>query len=215
MNGKDRNHIQQEQFEARYKDKKTPWDLGRPDFNLIEAVTQKHITGCKALDIGCGSGHNSIWLAQNGFKVIGVDVAGTALKNAGENASAAKVDCRFLALSFLEQDVPGVPFGFIFDRGCWHILDAEKRSLFARRTAAHLAEGGLWLCLSGSADEPPRGPDPMKGPPRRTVYDIATAMEPHFEILDLKATRFDSNRPKPPRAWLCLMKKRTGAPRGV
>ena len=200
--------IKQEQFEAHYRARKTPWDSGRPDFNLIEAVTRKPIESCRALDIGCGSGHNSIWLAQKGFQVTGVDVSETALKNAKENASKAHVKCTFLSLSFLEDKVPGAPFGFIFDRGCWHLLDSEGRKRFAERVVYHLEDGGLWLSIIGSADEPPRGPGPLAGPPRHSALDIAVAVEPYFEILLLSASHFESNSPKPPKAWDCLMKKR-------
>jgi len=57
------------QYRERYKSGDIPWDAGRPDFNLIEVVTQKPVPICKALDVGCGTGDNSIWLAQNHFQV--------------------------------------------------------------------------------------------------------------------------------------------------
>lgn len=202
------DRIRQEQFEAHYRAKTTPWDLGRPDFNLIDAVTEKSIASCRALDIGCGSGHNSIWLAEQGFQVTGVDVSRTALQKAKENASKADVKCTFLLVSFLEDEVPGAPFGFIFDRGCWHLHEFEGRKQFAERVAYYLEEGGLWLSIIGSADEPPRGPGPLAGPPRHSAYDIAVAVEPYFEILLLSASHFDSNSSKPPKAWDCLMEKR-------
>ena len=208
MAEQNQDKIKQDQFEAHYRAKTTPWDLGRPDFNLIDAVTKKPIESCRALDIGYGSGHNSIWLAQKGFLVTGVDVSETALKKAEENALKANVNCTFLSVSFLEHDVPGAPFGFVFDRGCWHLLDYKGRETFAERVAYYLEECGLWLSIIGSADEPPRGPGPLAGPPRHSVYDIAVAVEPYFEILTLSASHFESNRSKPPRAWVCLMKKR-------
>jgi len=63
----------EEDYRARYQSGDIPWDVGRADFNLIDVVTQKPIPSCKALDIGCGTGDNSIWLARNGFKVTGTD----------------------------------------------------------------------------------------------------------------------------------------------
>jgi methyl halide transferase len=200
--------IRPDQFDAHYRAKTTPWDLGRPDFNLIDAVTKAPIKSCIALDIGCGSGHNSIWLAQQGFLVTGVDVSETALQTARENASKANLKCTFLSLSFLEHEVPGAPFGFAFDRGCWHLLDSKERERFAERVSYYLEEGGLWLSIIGSADGPRRGPGPLASPPRHSANDITVAVERFFEILMLSASHFDSNSPKPPRAWACLMKKR-------
>lgn len=199
----------QEQFKELYKAQTTPWDLGRPDFNLRELFESTSIDSRKALDVGCGSGHNSILLAQHGFDVTGTDVSDVALKKAEENASEANVKCTFLLMDFMQQDVPGAPFGFLFDRGCWHLSDsAEVRQQFAERVAAHLEKDGLWFAIIGSADEPPRGPGILAGPPRRSVLDIAQGVEPYFEILSIKASRFESNRSNPPKAWACLMRKR-------
>ena len=62
-------------FKKRYKTGHTPWDIGKPDFNLTETVTKTPIENCKALDIGCGTGDNSIWLAQKQFQVTGTDIS--------------------------------------------------------------------------------------------------------------------------------------------
>jgi SAM-dependent methyltransferase len=195
----------QKQYEERYKAKKTPWDIGRADFNLMDIVREQPIEKCKALDLGCGTGHNSIWLAQHGFLVTGVDVSEVALQQANENALQNNVNCTFLPIDFFEEDVPGLPFNFIFDRGCFHSYDSDdERKRFAERVAYHLDQAGLWFALIGSTDEPSQGP----GPPRRSARDIVVAVEPFFEIFSLTASHFDSNSQNPPRAWACLVTKR-------
>ncbi len=199
----------QQRYKDLYRAGVTPWDVGRPDFNLIDTVTGRKIPAGPALDIGCGSGANSIWLAGQGFAVTGVDVSEIALSTAGENAAKAGVACAFLLIDFFIEDVPGAPFGFVFDRGCFHSFDTDDvRRQFAGRVEEHLDAEGLWLSIIGSADEPPRGPGPLAGPPRRTAQDIAAAVEGSFEIVSLVASQFESNAPRPPRAWVCLMKKR-------
>ena len=76
-----------DRYGDRYKSGDTPWDVGQPDFNLIEVVTQKPILRCKTLDIGCGTGDSSIWLARNHFQVIGTDTSDIALEKAKERAA--------------------------------------------------------------------------------------------------------------------------------
>ena len=61
----------EKRFKERYKTGDTPWDIGKSDFNLTEIVEKKPIKSCKALDIGCGTGDNSVWLAQKHFQVTG------------------------------------------------------------------------------------------------------------------------------------------------
>lgn len=192
-------------YRERYEACDTPWDIGKPDFNLTETVTATAIEPCKALDIGCGTGDNSIWLSQKGFRVTGVDASEIAIRRAIEKALKANVQCSFMVRDFLTAKIEGSPFGLTFDRGCFHSLDsAEQRGSFAENVAAHLDKGGLWLSLVGNADEQRDGP----GPPQRTARDIVDAVEPRFEILSLVSGHFGSNRPNPPRAWVCLMRKR-------
>ncbi|MFC1634209.1 class I SAM-dependent methyltransferase [Planctomycetota bacterium] len=195
----------EERYRERYTSGDTPWDVGRPDFNLIDVVTQKPVLSCKVLEIGCGTGDNSIWLAQNRFQVIGTDTSDVAIKKAKEKASHANVECDFRRVDFLKNTLEEAPFGFVFDRGCFHSFDSENdRRRFAQNVAAHLKEASLWLTLVGNADEPRQGP----GPPQRTAGKIVLAVEPYFEILSLQSSTFESNRPNPPRAWRCLMQKR-------
>ena len=102
--------------------------------------------------------------------------------------------------------VKGGPFGFVFDRGCFHSFDSDQdRSNFAEKAASHLEKNGFWLSLIGNADEVRDG----HGPPRCTAKDIVIAVEPYFEILSLATGFFEAKQSTPPRAWICFMQKRT------
>ena len=195
----------EERYKERYKSGDTPWDVGQPDFNLIEVVTKTPVLSCNVLDIGCGTGDNSIWLTQNRFQVVGTDTSDIAMAKAKEKAFKANVECEFMLVDFLNNKIKGAPFGFVFDRGCFHSFGSENdRRRFSKNVAMHLEEGGLWLTIVGNADEHRQGP----GPPQRTAGEIVLAVEPDFEILSIQSSHFGSNRPNPPRAWRCLMQKR-------
>ena len=195
----------EKRYKERYEAHDTPWDIGKPDFNLIQTVTTTPIELCKALDIGCGTGDNAIWLSQQNFRVSGIDTSEIAIEKAKEKALIANVKCTFLVMDILTSHLEEAPFGFAFDRGCFHSLNSDKeRKRFAKNVSAHLEKGGLWLSLIGNADEQRHAP----GPPQRTARDIVYSVEPYFEILSLVSSYFGSNRPNPPRAWVCLMRKR-------
>jgi SAM-dependent methyltransferase len=196
---------EENRFKERYRAGDTPWDIGKPDSNLIQAVTTTPIKPCKALEIGCGTGDNSIWLYQQSFHVVGIDASEVAIEKAKEKALKANATCIFLVGDVLTSPIEGAPYGFAFDRGFFHTLASDKeRRRCAEKVHGHLGENGLWLSLLGNADEQRDGP----GPPQRTARDIATAVEPYFEILSLVSGSFGSNRPNPPRAWVCLLRKR-------
>lgn len=195
----------EKKWRDRYAAGRPPWDTGRPEFYLMETVERVPIRPGRTLEVGCGTGTNAVWLACRGFEVTGVDIAAAAVAQAREKAAAAKVNCKFVAGDFFELDLGAASFGFAFDRGCLHSCETdEEQRRFAEKVAALLEPGAPWLTLVGSADGPPRQP----GPPRRTATELVSTVEPYFELVSLRAGRFDSNQLDPPKAWVCLLRKR-------
>ncbi|MGH9773115.1 MAG: class I SAM-dependent methyltransferase [Candidatus Acidiferrales bacterium] len=182
-----------------------PWETGEPDAHLVEWVRSGAIGSGRALDVGCGIGTNAFWLAGQGFSVLGVDIASVAIEQARAKAAEAKRDCRFECLDFMNDEVSGGPFDLVFDRGCFHVFDeADDRERFASRVASLIAPAGRWLSLTGSTE----GGTWDEGPPRRSLRDVADAIEPVMEILELRSIEFHTNLPQPIAAWLCLSRPR-------
>ncbi len=183
-----------------------PWDTDAPEPNLVQFVTERLGTHRgRALDVGCGTGTHALWLATQGFDVLGIDVAPRAIERARAKAEAAQASgIRFEVLDFLAA-APAGPFDLVFDRGVFHVFDeAVDRARFAARVAECLAPGGHWLSLVGSTEGPPR----EEGPPRRSARDIADAIEPVLEIAELRTSVFDLGSPTEPRAWIVLSRPR-------
>lgn len=195
----------QESWDQRYVHGELPWDNGKPDQHLGRVVEEHRIAPSRGLEIGCGTGTNTIWLAQQGFDMSALDLAPTAIEMAEAKAAEAGVTCDFLVRDFLNEEVPGGPFSFIFDRGCFHVFDEDsERSRFAEKARELLGPGGIWTSLIGSTDGPPRD----TGPPRRSARQIAEAVEPHLEILELTSTSFDREDHRHARAWLLVGRRR-------
>ncbi len=192
-------------WDKRYIEGELPWDSGKPDAHLAAVIAAHGIKPGKALEIGCGTGTNSIWLAQHGFAVTGMDISQTAIAKAREKASVAGVNCRLLVGDFMVDRVPGVPFDFAYDRGCLHVFRGhEELSRFASRVNDVLASEGMWQSLIGSTDGPARD----TGPPRHSAAEIVAAVEPHFEILELRSTTFDKESHRNVRAWVLVARRR-------
>ena len=183
-----------------------PWAHNNPDFNLVETVKQWPVKPCRALEMGCGTGVDAIWLASQGFEVTACDASEIVIGLAEENLRQHTGNCHFYVLDCLNDPIPGAPFGFVFDRGYFHSYRTRKgRKIVAERTADLLESGGLWLTISGSADSPERD----TGPPRLRAKDIIDAAEDYFRILSLKASYFGNEEKNPSAAWVCLLEKRT------
>jgi SAM-dependent methyltransferase len=186
-----------------YKQDFIPWDSGVPEPMLIEQVESGALPVGRALDVGCGTGTNAIWLAQHGYEVLGVDVAPLAIEKACAKLPPG-LSCRFATLDFLAEKPEGGPFQLVFDRGCFHVFDEPAdRAKLAARVATVLAPDGIWLSLIGSTEGPPR----EMGPPRRSLRDMADAIEPQLEILSVRSAEF-RDLPEPAMAWICLSRRR-------
>ena len=181
-----------------------PWDTGRPSSELQRVVSQDSIQPCRALELGCGTGSNSVWLTQQGFEVTGIDVAPLAVEQAERRARAAGVKLQFIVADVFDLPELDGPFEFFFDRGCYHAVRRAASDEYAVAVAQQLASGARGLILAGNAREPH---DP--GPPVVTEKEIRDELGPSFHILDLHEFRFDEAPSFQARflGWSCLVEK--------
>jgi len=193
------------EWNERYRTGDLPWDTGKPSAELLKAVDQHMIAPCRALELGCGAGTNSVWLAQRGFEATGVDLAPLAIEQAERLARVAGVAVRFVAANLFELPDLGAPFDFFFDRGCYHAVRREAPEKYAAAVAQQLAPGARGLVLAGNAREAH-----SPGPPVVSADEIRGELGAAFDIVDLHEFRFDEAPGVPERflGWACFVQKR-------
>jgi SAM-dependent methyltransferase len=110
----------------------------------LEGVTPAQVDqpGRTALDIGCGLGRNSRWLAAQGFTTTGIDIAPYALDRAAGRSQGQGVT--YLQRDFVRASPAGVWFDLIYDSGCFHHLAPHRRISYLQALRAALAPGGLF-----------------------------------------------------------------------
>lgn len=128
-----------------------PWDTGitPPE---VEAFAASHPPG-RALDLGCGTGTNAIYLAKCGWKVTGVDFIGNAIRTAKRKARKAGV-----SVNFLKDDVSRLKnvtgrFDLILDIGCLHSLSSERQIAYIQNISRLLDPQGFFLLYTFVKDE--------------------------------------------------------------
>ncbi|MDU9048314.1 MAG: class I SAM-dependent methyltransferase [Candidatus Electrothrix sp. Rat3] len=193
-------------WEKRYQEDDLPWDTGMPEITLINLISGWPKGISRVLEVGCGTGTNAVWLAEQGLEVTAMDISEKAITLAKQRCKEHEVQCRLLKDDFLTSVLPG-QYDLLFDRGCFHCTDGEEaRQSFVRQAALSLKPGGYWLSLIGNKDQVTAG---EKGPPRLSATEICAAVEPAFEILSLQsALKPSPKQPKPLRFWHCLMRMR-------
>ncbi|MBO3737908.1 bifunctional NAD(P)/FAD-dependent oxidoreductase/class I SAM-dependent methyltransferase [Actinoplanes flavus] len=170
----------EEAWEQRYRGKDAIWS-GRPNPQLVAEVPG--LTPGRALDVGCGEGADTVWLAEHGWEVTGVDISTVALERAAGHAAAAGVAER---VTFRHADLRADPPGEAYDlvsAQFMHLPPEERRELYARLAAA-VAPGGTLLVV---------GHHPS---------DLATFARHHFP--DMLFTAEEIAAELDPQAWKVL-----------
>ena len=81
-------------WNERYEQGDLPWDSAEPDDHLVQFVRDRKLAHGRALDVGCGTGTNALWLAEQGFDVALYHVKPNQLKSMwwGEDARLVRED---------------------------------------------------------------------------------------------------------------------------
>lgn len=61
--------------------------------------------GNKALDLACGEGRNCVFLAQNGFRVTGVDISDIGLAKAAARAEMQGIEVDFMQVDLEDYEI--------------------------------------------------------------------------------------------------------------
>jgi SAM-dependent methyltransferase len=134
----------------------TPWDghpLAESLRNLIEGDgpdgSPALPTGT-ALELGCGTGDSSIYLAQHGWQVTGVDFVPTALEKARAKARAANATVDFVHADVRQLRQAGItgPLQLIVDNGCLHNMNDDDRDSYVREVSAVAAPDARLLIVA-------------------------------------------------------------------
>jgi SAM-dependent methyltransferase len=160
-----------------------PWDAVGVRDDLRRIVEDRRATPTthpRAVDLGCGTGANVVFLAEQGFEATGVDFSAVALGKARSRATDAGMTdrCTFVEGDLTADGVPGLdgPFDLLVDFGTLDDLRGDGRRAMAR-TVRRLSRAGsvflLWCFYGARADLPGFS---LHGPSR-----LAPAIEPGEE----------------------------------
>src|SRR6266487_4483180 len=112
-----------------------PWDIGRPQPAFVGLVRAGELTGNTVLDVGCGTGENALYLAQNGFSVVGVDLSTRAIVAAKAKAEERKLKIDFRLANALSLEFQSGRFDNAIDSGLFHTFTDNDRISFAHEIA--------------------------------------------------------------------------------
>ena len=168
---------------------KRRWDTGVTPPEL-ERFVASHPPG-HALDLGCGTGTNAVYLARHGWSAVGVDFAGRAIAKARRRARDAGVACTFVVGDVTRLEVAG-PFDLAFHLGCLHSIPVSVRAGYASGLARVVRSGGTYLLYAFAPGGPAFG---------LTADDVRATFADAFEVVSVEEGK---GRPS---AWYTLVRR--------
>ncbi|WP_371477804.1 cyclopropane-fatty-acyl-phospholipid synthase family protein [Kitasatospora sp. NBC_00315] len=172
----------QEFWDARYLESERIWS-GEPNAALVREVDG--LAPGRALDLGCGEGGDSIWLARQGWLVTATDISQVALDRAARHAADAGVGDR---VEWQRHDLgASFPAG-LFELVSAHFLHSRgelPREEILRTAASAVAPGGVLLVVGHSGaphwEQPGHGDVHLPGP-EEVLAQLALA-DGRWEVL--------------------------------
>jgi cyclopropane fatty-acyl-phospholipid synthase-like methyltransferase len=161
-------------YAVMYRTGRTPWDTGVTPPEVVDLIEgAEALPPGRALDLGCGTGTNVVYLARHGWTAVGVDASGQAIDRARRatsdvsGATVIKADVTRLGASPIDG-----PFDLVLDIGCFHSIAPSRRDDYAAGVAA-LTRSGATLFVFAF-----RGRGALGVSPREMRERFAPAFEP-------------------------------------
>jgi SAM-dependent methyltransferase len=115
-----------------------------PNRFLVEEVDS--LGPGRVLDLACGEGRNSVWLASKGWRVTGIDFSPVGLAKATRFGAERGVDVEWVEADVVEWQPPPASFDLVLVMYL-HLPAAQRRQVLAHAKAA-LAPGGVLLVVA-------------------------------------------------------------------
>lgn len=130
-------------FDRAYRAPVTFWgDIRIPD--EVKALGTKGAPN-SSLELGCGVGRFTRYMAQKGLRATGIDFSPVAIEKAKARVAGDAVRPEFLVGDVTHLDALRGPFDVSFDVGCFHCLDLQGQRAYTAELARLLAPGGTHL----------------------------------------------------------------------
>lgn len=123
-------------------------------FKFLKKEQGVRFEGLKVLDLGCGTGRNSIYFAQQKAEVTGLEISETALKIAQEQTKKLNLEVKYFQKNIGEEyPFDDEYFDLILDVTSSNALNEKERDIYLKETNRVLKKGGYFfvriLCKDG------------------------------------------------------------------
>jgi cyclopropane fatty-acyl-phospholipid synthase-like methyltransferase len=181
-----------------------PWDIGKPQPAFARLAAAGALAG-QVLDVGCGTGEQTLLAASAGAQALGADISPVAIEQARGKAAARGIKARFEVASALSLADLELTFDTIIDSGLFHVFDDQNRARYVASLASVLRPGGRLYLMCFSDRQPG-----TLGPRRVSQDELRAAFSDGWTIIAIEADTFEVNRSfgaTTVQAWLATVER--------
>lgn len=185
--------------------KQLDWTAGTAGPELVKLVYEGVIEPkSKILEIGCGLGTESVFLAARDMDVTAMDLSESAVSVGKKLANLYGVNVNWIAGDLLTTDLFNEEFDIITDQGCFHHMHEEERRIYLEKILKYLKPGGR-LILRCYSDKIPGGHQPR----RISSDDMLSTFFPALKLEHMeRVLSFSTEKYSKPLGWFTIWYKR-------
>jgi len=154
---------------------------------FAKLVTSEDL-GEEVIDVGCGTGENTMLFASRGYRALGVDSAPLAIEKARAKASQRGSNAEFILADALHLAELNRRFDAAIDSGLFHVFSDRERVSYVESLRDVLRPGGRYYMLCFSDKEPVS----WGGPRRVFKREILTSFSDEWHVDYVRPARFES-----------------------
>ena len=135
--------------------------LNRYPFDIVVSIVMRHFghipdkTQIKALDLGCGAGNNSAFLAREGFSVTGIDTSPSAIDYVKNRFEKEGLEGHFHVMNMENLDqLPSGNFDIILDRQTLSTQDYSCLKPMIKKIRRLLKTRGIFISFFHNKSHP-------------------------------------------------------------
>jgi len=191
-------------FESLYQEQATPWEINKAQPAIQALAEAEKIIG-DVLDLGCGTGENTLLLASRGHMTWGIDASATAIEKARQKAVERHLSTTFVVGDALALEVLGEGFHTVIDSGLFHVFSDSEREAYLSGLRHVMFPDSLLFLICFSDQEPGDwGPRRVKRSELRQCF----ALKQGFKVLKIESVNYHLNlEAGSAKAWLATIQR--------
>ena len=190
-------------YNGKNNTKELPWEAYTWDKNLEELISQINTKEYNILELGCGSGYDTLFLSKISKSITAIDISEIAINIAKKN-NIERNNITFI-VGDISTDIPNKEYDLVYDKGCLHNNIEEASSLFINLHQL-LSKNGKIIIITGNKNN--------KGslytrPPGVDISTIEAASKGLFNIKLVKEIMIEQNKDyEDALGWIFVLEKR-------